>query len=75
MAYLYLEVGMSTIQQIEHAVSRLSPQELARFREWFDEFDAEEWDRQFESDAESGRLDQLAEQALDDWRADKAKEL
>jgi hypothetical protein len=66
---------MSTIQQIENEVSQLSPQELKRFREWFDEFDAEAWDGQFESDARSGKLDRLAEEALDDWRAGKAKEL
>jgi len=45
---------MSTIQEIEQAVSRLSFEELARFREWFDEFDARIWDRQFEEDAKSG---------------------
>jgi hypothetical protein len=75
MIYLHPEVGMSTAQEIKQAISQLSPAELARFREWFDEFDAEEWDRQFESDAKSGRPDQLAEQALDDWHAGKAKEL
>lgn len=66
---------MSTIQQIQNEVSRLSPGELKRFREWFDEFDAEEWDKQFDSDAKGGKFDKTADQALDDWRAGKAKEL
>lgn len=75
MVYLVPEVGLSTIQEIQNEVSRLSPAELRRFRERFDEFDAEEWDRQFESDANGGKFDKMADQALDDWRAGKAKEL
>lgn len=35
-------------------IEGLSADELARFREWFDEFDAEVWDRQFAEDAKSG---------------------
>ncbi len=57
---------MSTIQEIEKAVSSLSSEELSRFREWFFEFDARVWDRQFEADVAAGRLDALAEEALAD---------
>ncbi len=32
----------------EVSSSELSPNESARFREWFDEFDAKAWDEQFE---------------------------
>lgn len=39
---------MSAVWEIEQAVSQLPPQELARFREWFEKFDAEIWDKQFE---------------------------
>lgn len=64
-----------TIQEIEQAITELSQKELARFREWFEEFDAQAWDEQFESDAKSGKLDQLANKAIRDFRAGKAKEL
>jgi hypothetical protein len=64
-----------TIQEIEKAITELSPKELARFRHWFDEFDAQAWDEQFEHDAESGRLDKIANKANSDFRAGKAKEL
>ncbi len=64
-----------TIHEIEQAITELSPQELARFRHWFDEFDAQVWDEQFESDANSGKLDKLANKAITDFRAGKAKEL
>lgn len=66
---------LSTVLEIERAVSQLSPQELARFREWFEKFDAEIWDKQFEEDAKSGKLDKLAHQAIADLRAGKFKEL
>jgi hypothetical protein len=55
---------MSTIDDIEQAVSQLSAQELAAFRAWFAEFDAAAWDEQFEADAAAGRLDHLADEAL-----------
>lgn len=64
-----------TIQEIEQAVSELKPKELARFRQWFEEFDAEVWDEQFERDAKSGKLDDLANKVIADFRAGKAKEL
>jgi len=55
---------INTVREIELAVSKLSPEQLDSFREWFDEFDAEVWDKQFEVDALSGKLDGLADQAI-----------
>jgi hypothetical protein len=66
---------MYTVREIQLAVSRLSPEQLASFRKWFDEFDAKAWDKQFELDAMSGKLDELASQATSDFRAGKCKEL
>ena len=66
---------MQAVQELQSAVSQLSAEELARFREWFDKFDAEVWDRQFEEDAKSGKSDQLANQAIADFQAGKCKQL
>ena len=66
---------MQAVQELQSTVSQLSANELARFREWFDQFDAEVWDQQFEADVKSGKLDQLANQAIADFRAGKCKEL
>lgn len=66
---------MSTIQEIERAVVGLSPDELAEFRAWFLEFDAAAWDRQLEQDAAAGRLDELANEALEDLRANRTRRL
>jgi hypothetical protein len=60
---------MSVLQQLEDAVRRLSDEERAAFRVWFAEFDAAEWDRQFEADVGAGRLDWLIEEAREDLRA------
>src|SRR5947199_9942837 len=59
---------VSTIKDIETAVKKLSRDELSAFRNWFLEFDAEAWDRQFEQDVQAGRLDRLADEALDELR-------
>jgi hypothetical protein len=67
--------GMSTVQEIEQAISSLSERELARLREWFEEYDAKVWDKQFEQAAQSGKLDERANQAIADFRAGKYKEL
>lgn len=61
-------VAMRTITDIEQAVQELAPQELAKFREWFAEFDAAQWDLQIERDAAAGRLDALAGEASDELR-------
>lgn len=55
---------MSDVQQIKDQVSRLSTPELADFRAWYATFDAAAWDRQIEHDAATGKLDALAEEAL-----------
>ena len=64
-----------SIQELKKAVIQLHPKDLVRFRVWFDEFDAQIWDKQFEADTESGKIDKIAEKALNDYRAGKAKEL
>ena len=66
---------MSTVQEIETAVSKLSSEELAVFRIWFDEFDAGEWDKQLEQDVAAGRLNILAEEALKDFREGRCTDL
>ena len=65
---------MSSVNEIEEAVLRLSVVELAVFRAWFAEFDAEAWDRRIEDDVASGRLDALADEALEDLRAGRCTE-
>jgi hypothetical protein len=60
---------VSTIDDIEKAIEKLAPAELAQFRAWFDAFDAAHFDERIERDARNGKLDTLAEQALAAHRA------
>ena len=64
-----------TIEDLEKAVSKLPPDQLAKFRDWFDAFDAASFDRKIERDAKAGKLDRLAEQALADFDKGRAREL
>jgi hypothetical protein len=66
---------MSEVEQIESRIKNLSPEELAKLRAWFAEFDAEVWDRQIEADAKAGKLNQLIEQSLAEHRAGKSRPL
>jgi hypothetical protein len=66
---------MSKVENIEQEVRKLSPSELASFRRWFLEFDAQVWDRQFKKDVRDGKLDKFADEALAAHRAGKSKEL
>ncbi len=52
----------------------MSADELAAFRRWFAEFDAEAWDRQIEADVPAGK-DATAEQALRDHASGRSTKL
>lgn len=66
---------MSNVNEIQTAIANLPPNELARFREWFEEFDNTAWDVQFEDHSKTGKLEGLAQQALEDYQARKAREI
>lgn len=66
---------MSGVQEIEAAVRKLSRQELLSFRDWFSEFDAAAWDKQFEEDVRLGKLDALADEAVRDLQEGRCKDL
>ena len=66
---------MSKVEEIESAIESLSEEEYARLRKWFSEKDWEKWDRQIEFDSESGKLDFLIREALDEKAKGNLKEL
>jgi hypothetical protein len=66
---------MPEIMDIEQAIKHLSDSQLAEFRRWFAEFDADAWDEQLEADASGGKLDAMAEEAISEYHAGKAREL
>ena len=66
---------MTTVEDLEKAVAKLAPDELAKFRAWFEEFEANPFGRTIERDAKDGKLDRLADEALAEFRAGRAREL
>ena len=64
-----------TVEDIKKAVAKLAPDELAKFRAWFEAFEADRFDRKVERDAKGGKLDRLADEALAEFRAGRAREL
>jgi hypothetical protein len=66
---------MSTVQEIQEAVTPLPQEDPAALRARFAEFDAILWGRQLEGDVAAGRLDQLAEGALQDLREGRCTDL
>jgi hypothetical protein len=66
---------VSTIQEIESAIERLSEADRVKLREWFLELDQMAWDRQLADDIAAGRLDSLVDEALDDLRKGSCTEL
>jgi hypothetical protein len=60
--------AMSTVQEIEAAISKLNEADLAELRSWI-------WERDIESDAAAGKLNHLAEEALQEHRTGKTRRL
>ncbi len=56
-------------------VASLPAGELAEFSQWFEEFMADQWDKQIEQDVASGRLDTLLKQADQDYNNGNCKPL
>jgi hypothetical protein len=64
-----------SISEIESAIAKLPPSEVAKLAEWFYEFQAQVWDKQIAEDVQSGRLDSLIEQAEQEFKTGQCKPL
>lgn len=64
-----------SVEELELVVSRLAADELALFSQWFDEFRAEQWDRQIEADVAAGNLDGPGRRADDDFESGRCTSL
>jgi hypothetical protein len=65
---------MTRIEKIEREIQTLSPEELSALRKWLLEYDAGVWDAQIQADVDSGKLDSLAEAALESHRQGQTHE-
>ena len=63
---------MSTVKDIESAITRLDPKEVHAVADWLQEYREELWDKQITADAKAGKLDSLIKKAKSGHRAGKA---
>lgn len=64
-----------SVQELESQVTRLSKPDLAAFAQWFEDFVADAWDKQIETDIANGKLDHLAKQADAHFEAGRCSSL
>jgi len=64
-----------SIEELEKAVATLPPEEYKSFRDWFADYDMDQWDKQIEADSKASRLDSMINQALEDYNAGRATDL
>jgi len=51
--------GMSTVQEIKEAISKLTLEDRAELARWFHGWKDDAWDRQIARDAAAGRLNKI----------------
>lgn len=66
---------MSTVAEIQQAITRLPVAEQRQLAHWFGEFLEDAWDARIEEDINAGRLDHLIAQAEADLAAGRVKPL
>ncbi len=66
---------MPKVDEIKEAIEALPEEDYVQLRRWFSEKDWQEWDRQIAADSESGKLDFLIKEALDEKTKGQLKEL
>lgn len=66
---------MTTLAEIEKAISKLPKQEIRKFRKKFIYQDNENWDAEIENDINSGLLNHLGQEAIKDFESGKCKKV
>lgn len=66
---------MSTVQEIQLAIDSLPNTEYVRLMNWIHERDWQDLDKQLEIDVAAGKLDFLAEEAMEEKKNGTLKEL
>ena len=70
-----MEMIMGSIDEIKSAITHLPEKEFNSFVDWFQKFEEERWDKELEKDIAEGKLDNLADEALNEFDARKCREL
>lgn len=66
---------MSEVEDVEARVRKLPQNALAKFRDWFHEFENEVWDQQIKADFNAGKFKELIATAREEFAQGKAREI
>jgi len=66
---------MISVEEIKSIIEKLPKREFIELRNWILEKDWEKWDKEIEEDSQKGLLDFLIEEALEEKREGKLKDL
>jgi len=65
---------MSEVEELEARIINLSPQDMAKLRDWFLQLDNQLWDQQIASDFKAGKFKGLIDKAREELAEGKARE-
>lgn len=60
-------------EEIGEEVMQLPQDQLIKFRAWYEELDSDQWDDQIAKDANSGKLDEIANKAIKEYKDGKSR--
>ena len=66
---------MTMVMKIEEEIKSLPKSEFSKLKEWFLEYDSKMWDKEILRDSQMGKLDNLAQQAIEDYKNSRYKSL
>lgn len=66
---------MANVKDLESAITNLSAEDYKELRDWLEKYESEKWDKQFEDDAASGKLDTFAREAIREYKNCKCSDL
>ena len=63
-----------SVKDIEDAIKQRPQEQLREFRAWYEKFDSDAWDKQIGKDVLAGKLDALADTAMEAYKGGKSTE-
>lgn len=64
-----------TLEQLEAAILKLPPDEFKKLIKWFLDLDYQRWDKHLEEDIADGKLEELAIDAIADFKAGNYRQI
>ncbi|MGV3723680.1 MAG: hypothetical protein ACO1SX_22510 [Actinomycetota bacterium] len=64
-----------SVQEIEVAITKLAPKDVAELAAWLEEYQAQVWDEQIARDVRAGRFEPLIQRAREQLKSGQCKTL